>query len=162
MTDWSKTGRRSRRKGKRFECQIARLLTEWTGGKWETTRNSGRTDLKGDVYCPGNRAYDSVLVECKDRKTFTVAAMVKGLKSVENQLEGIYQRYLDNYPKPCNRLLIFIKTDAGVFVNATSYRLTPAPLDSNVIIYGFSTLNRYWTSIDFVDHSKLRDFMIGS
>ncbi len=162
MTDWSKTGRKSRRKGKRFECEVARLLTEWTDDKWETTRNSGRTDLKGDVYCPGKRKYDSVLVECKDRKTFTVVAMVKGLKSMENQLQGIDQRYLDNYPEPCNRLLIFVKTDAGVFVSAASGRLTSTPLDSNIITYGFSTLNRYWTSIDFIEHPKLRDFMIGS
>jgi hypothetical protein len=67
MPDWSKIGRRSRRKGKRFECEVAAVLREWSGWRWDTTRNSGRTDLKGDVYAVlhGDR---SPLIECKNRK----------------------------------------------------------------------------------------------
>ena len=74
-TDWSKVGRKSRRKGKKYETMIAGCLRECTGLNWQTTRNSGRTDLKGDLYCL-DRA-DFVVVECKDRESFQPLAMLQ-------------------------------------------------------------------------------------
>lgn len=76
---WSKVGRRSRSKGKRFEREVAKMLTTHTGCVWQTTRNSGRTDLKGDVY--SDVCLNEVIVECKHRANLDMRHMLDNSKT---------------------------------------------------------------------------------
>ncbi len=46
---------------------MARFLSEATEVSWTSTRNSGRTDLKGDVYPKDSKELPHSIVECKDR-----------------------------------------------------------------------------------------------
>lgn len=85
--DWSRIGRKSRRKGKKYETTIAGCLRECMGLNWQTTRNSGRTDLKGDLYCL-DRA-DFVVVECKDRETFQPLCMLQENAGFVNELDKV-------------------------------------------------------------------------
>lgn len=78
-TDWSKIGRSSRRKGKKYECVIAGMLRDVTGLNWQSTRNSGRTDLKGDVYCVNDpTSQTGSVIECKNRDGFQPLSMLQG------------------------------------------------------------------------------------
>lgn len=101
----SQTGRFSRRKGKRFENWVARYFTQWTGLKWETTRNSGRTDLKGDIYCL-SRPDLPLVVECKHRKEYSVHAMLKPTKAFQDMVKC--------YNNPL--IMIIIKNETGVWI----------------------------------------------
>lgn len=108
----SQIGRASRRKGKAFERWCARYFTKWTGLKWETTRNSGRTDLKGDIYAV-SRPDLPLIVECKDDKRYTVHAMLKPTKAFVETMSYIRLdrlRYGDN-------LIIIVKNPTGVWVH---------------------------------------------
>jgi len=78
----SQIGRGSRCKGKRFEVWCANYFTQITGLKWESTRNSGRTDLKGDVYCV-SRPDLALVIECKFDRRYSVHAMLKPTKAQE-------------------------------------------------------------------------------
>jgi Holliday junction resolvase len=80
--DWSKIGRKSRRKGKSFECQLARILTANTGVEWITSRNSGRTDVPHDVFCPKHFPHKGRwVIEAKHRKNLTFTDVIKRNKS---------------------------------------------------------------------------------
>ncbi|KKM26713.1 hypothetical protein LCGC14_1582040 [marine sediment metagenome] len=107
----SQIGKMSRRKGKTFERWCARYFTTWTGIKWETTRNSGRTDLKGDIYCM-QYPYLSLIVECKHRKTYSVHAMLKPTLAFEKMIDESRSKLLQG------QFLIFIvKNDTGVWMS---------------------------------------------
>ena len=94
----------SRRKGKSFECWCARYFTQWTGLEWQTTRNSGRTDLKGDIYCV-SRPDLLLIVECKHRKEYSVHAMLKPTEAFTKMV----RRY-----SPLT--MIIIKNETGIWV----------------------------------------------
>ena len=94
----------SRRKGKSFECWCARYFTQWTGLKWETTRNSGRTDLKGDIYCVSCPDLP-LIVECKHRKEYSVHAMLKPTEAFTKMV----RRY-----GPLT--MVIIKNETGIWV----------------------------------------------
>lgn len=107
----SQTGKMSRRKGKAFECWCARYFTAWTGIKWETTRNSGRTDLKGDIYCL-EFPYISLVIECKHRKAYSVHAMLKPTKAFEDMINESRSKLLQG------QFLVFIvKNETGVWMS---------------------------------------------
>ena len=103
----SQIGRMSRRKGKSFECRMARYFTKWTGEKWESTRNSGRTDLKGDIYCVDkpNLRFD---VECKDDKKYTTHAMTVPTKAWKD----LIKKYIFKNRRPT---MLLVNNDAGVW-----------------------------------------------
>lgn len=109
----SRIGRRSRRKGKGFECYCARLFTRWFFGDWRTTRNSGRTDLKGDIYCL--QAPDiPLVVECKHDKRYTLGAMAKPTVSFKDLVRKYRRRQVQlgwGWT-----LLLIIKNQAGTWV----------------------------------------------
>ncbi|MCK5016068.1 MAG: hypothetical protein KAS32_03265 [Candidatus Peribacteraceae bacterium] len=109
----SKIGKKSRRKGKAFECKMARHFTEWTGMEWSSTRNSGRTDLKGDIYCVRNPEI-SLIIECKDRKSYSVHAMVKPTKAFfDMELENIKKLYASDM----DALMFIVKNDTGIWIS---------------------------------------------
>ena len=116
-TNWSKVGKRSRRKGKVYERKVAALLREATGVDWQTTRNSGRTDLKGDVYCLESRR-DEALVECKDREYWTIANLMKGSVRLVGEINGLVEMFLqhDEYEV----FLLFINAKFGSLVGVLS------------------------------------------
>ncbi len=88
----SAIGRRSRRKGKAFERTIARMLRDFSGDNWQTTRNSGRTDLAGDVY-PVDIGCSSVH-ECKDRKDWSVFDLLKSNLGYTKEREKVIRELL--------------------------------------------------------------------
>lgn len=105
----SQVGKMSRRKGKVFERECARHFTKWTGLKWETTRNSGRTDLKGDIYCVSRPDLDLV-VECKYNKIYTVHAMLLTAKTFVDMILEVTNKA--NHP-----VLFIIKNETGIWVS---------------------------------------------
>lgn len=113
----SQVGKLSRRKGKTFERWCARYFTKCTGKKWETTRNSGRTDLKGDIYCV-SRPSLGLVVECKHRKEYSVHAMLKPTEAYKK----LMRKYYFNRGTPHNSgvpLMLLIKNDTGVWIIST-------------------------------------------
>ena len=109
----SRIGKRSRRKGKSFEQWCARFFRKWFEGKWETTRNSGRTDLHGDIYRLDAPDMPFV-VECKHDKKYTIKAMAKPTEAIK-QLVRKYRRRQMNLGWDWTLLLV-VKNEAGVWV----------------------------------------------
>ncbi|MCK5614734.1 hypothetical protein KAR91_73410 [Candidatus Pacearchaeota archaeon] len=105
-------GRRSRRKGKAFECWCAREFTRCTGLKWSSTRNSGRTDLKGDIYCV---EYPNLplIVECKHDKRYSVHGMLKPVDAFLKMYWGV----IENARKcsSASTLVFLVKNETGVW-----------------------------------------------
>jgi len=118
MTDWSQVGKKSRRKGKRFECQIAILMREITGHDWQTVRNSGRTDIKGDVYCPESNI-QAVHIECKHNSYFSISHLIKPVAGTRQQLEKIQNEAIDSKSELS---MIFVKNLTGIWLMLTSER----------------------------------------
>lgn len=110
----SKIGKRSRRKGKSFEREMAKYFTKWTGVKWETTRNSGRTDLKGDIY-PVDYPDFPMVVECKHRKAYTVHAMILPLITFRKAMSELLAKWFYSTPKE-SLLFIIVKNETGLWV----------------------------------------------
>lgn len=117
MADWSKVGRRSRRKGKAHECEIARVLRRASACEWQTVRNSGRTDLAGDVYSPGGFC-DHVMIECKHRETFELAAMVQGHAAYVQEMVKVVCE--DWGRRPQHVLVVFVKNSLGLWAMAVT------------------------------------------
>lgn len=113
----SAIGRRSRRKGKAFECWCARFFYKWFEGKWQSTRNSGRTDLKGDIYCVDYPLSDLV-VECKHDKKYNVMSMLRPTEAFKHLIRK-YRRRQVNIGWGCTLLLI-VKNKAGVWLAVVS------------------------------------------
>jgi len=103
----------SRRKGKSFEREIARYFTEWTGIKWETTRNSGRTDLKGDIYCPSIPNFP-LIVECKHRSAYSVHAMLKPTKTFMRMISDVLKKWLNDLDDDSD-IMIIVKNETGIW-----------------------------------------------
>jgi len=106
----SQVGKMSRRKGKSFERWCARYFTQWTGLKWETTRNSGRTDLRGDIYCV-SRPNLPLIVECKHDKRYSVHAMLKPTKAFADMVAIHFARR----DKLDTKLVLLIKNETGIW-----------------------------------------------
>lgn len=109
----SSIGKRSRRKGKGFERYCATIFTKWFYGDWRTTRNSGRTDLKGDIYCLQTPDMPLV-VECKHDKRYTLRAMARPTDAFK-ELVRKYRRRQVQLGWGWTLLLI-IKNQAGTWV----------------------------------------------
>lgn len=106
----SQVGKFSRAKGKRLEREMARYFTKWTGLKWECSRNSGRTDVKGDVYCV---EYPDLpmIVECKHRMEYSVHAMLKPTKAFTDMLKESRDKISEN------QFMVFIvKNETGIWI----------------------------------------------
>ena len=108
----SQVGRASRRKGKSFERWCARYFTQWTGLKWETTRNSGRTDLKGDIYCV-SRPDLPLIVECKFDKKYSVHAMLKPTVEFVKMFKKKSKIFSTD---PTIKIMFIIKNDTGIWI----------------------------------------------
>ncbi len=112
----SKIGRKSRRKGKCFERELARYFTSWFGAKWETTRNSGRTDLPGDIYCPTRPI--QVCVEAKHRKTWTLSAIARNNTAYRKELDKVIREWEKDHSEAYPVLWVFCKNADGLWVAA--------------------------------------------
>lgn len=112
----SAIGRRSRRKGKKRERDIAKLFRDATGLDWQTTRNSGRTDLPGDVYCKTEHV--GICVEVKDRKNWSVRDILLGNKGYAAEYAKVRQTWTEHvreYPW----LFVFSQTTEGLWLSAS-------------------------------------------
>jgi Holliday junction resolvase len=115
MTNWSKVGRRSRRKGKKFECNVAKMLRDVTGLDWQSTRNSGRTDLPGDIYCLDRECI--AVIECKDRPTqMTTRDVIRGNVGYKKQMEQVIERFKGQNWRMYKMLVVFRKDEYGIWV----------------------------------------------
>lgn len=114
----SAIGRRSRRKGKAFECAFARKMTELTGMKWESTRNSGRTDLKGDIYCPDSPDLP-VVIECKHRNEYRLEHLFNPTASLQTAIDKNLRDAADKGATA----IIAVKTKIGVFIRIDGSRV---------------------------------------
>ena len=86
--DWSKIGRRSRRKGQRFERKIAKVLTKATGLTWRRTPASGGMEWKGDVICTDLAPHQQpFIVECKDRGIRFDAEYINNYPTLEKWID---------------------------------------------------------------------------
>lgn len=116
MEKFSKTGRKSRRKGKSFERMVAGVLRLWTPGTdWQTTRNSGRTDIPGDVYAP-DRAIKCV-IECKHRKNWSVQDIIRNNKGYADEMQKVLIEDWEPVIQTHHYLFIFCFNDAGLWVS---------------------------------------------
>lgn len=143
----SQVGKMSRRKGKSFERWVARYFTQWTGLKWETTRNSGRTDLKGDIYCVSKPDLPLV-VECKDDKRYSVHAMLKPTKAWTDMIKEVSRR--SSVPG-MDALIFIVKNETGIWFNYRERKIVP---DSAIIGKPnkeiMSLQNRLWFKLENV------------
>lgn len=117
---WSAVGRRARSKGKRYEREIAALMRHWTGVDWQTTRNSGRTDLLGDVYLvgpDGREMRQHVFIECKHRASMRLVDLWRHPKAVSSQIEEAERQWRDN--RQYHLFLMFVKTEVGTLVTCS-------------------------------------------
>jgi len=119
-TNWSKVGKRSRRKGKRFEQQISRFLSECTAAIFTSTRNSGRTDLPGDVYCVDERYEDKFVHECKHRESMSAHHMLMGNKAYSDEMDKVEYDFASRGQK-YEGLIIWRKDEIGLWVYMTMY-----------------------------------------
>ena len=134
----SQIGKLSRRKGKSFECWCARYFTQWTGLEWQTTRNSGRTDLKGDIYCL-SRPDLPLIVECKHRKEYSVHAMLKPTKAFADMVHSIINKGLF--------VIIIVKNETGVWFRCSSWGYVES---ADAIVSSGSGI---WTRLQHIRHT---------
>lgn len=130
MEKFSRTGRKSRRKGKSFERMVAGVLRLWTPGTdWQTTRNSGRTDLPGDVYAPDRQT--QCVIECKHRKNWSVQDIIRNNKGYADEMRKVYCEDWGPVMKTHPFLLIFCFNDAGLWVSLRKVHPHPASSVTN-------------------------------
>lgn len=85
MTDWSKVGKRSRRKGGTYERKICHLLTETTKVKFKRAPRSGALLREGRVnghFISGDLVSEMPFrysIECKNRKAISLDAAIKNM-----------------------------------------------------------------------------------
>lgn len=88
--DRSKVGRKSKRKGKKYESRVASILTKFTGAKFRRVPSSGGFNktggrvileqvFSGDVLCE-DRLF-GFNVEAKNRKDISLTALLKNPKT---------------------------------------------------------------------------------
>ena len=88
--DWSKVGRKAKRRGKTYERRCAKILTEYTSINFRKTPGSGGFNKQGGVsireelFC-GDLICDSsnfrYCVEAKNRDSFSFTAILKSPKT---------------------------------------------------------------------------------
>jgi len=147
----SQVGKMSRRKGKAFERWCARYFTKWTGLKWETTRNSGRTDLKGDIYCV-SRPDLPLVVECKNDKRYSVHAMMKPTKAFTDMV----------YDSICRAesvdscLIIIVKNETGVWMYS-KYMMFKRRVTASKLF----SVTGCWTKIQDITFGEIKGVKFG-
>lgn len=72
---------------------MAGRYREWFGGNWQTTRNSGRTDLPGDIYCED--VHVPIVVECKHRTSWGLDQIIRNTKEYRKSLGEVLTTYRD-------------------------------------------------------------------
>ena len=112
----SQIGKHSRRKGKKFENWCARYFSQWTGLKWSSTRNSGRTDLKGDIFCV-SRPDLPLVVECKHDKRYSVHAMLKPTKAWTDMIIKCNAKL----PLQTPDFVVVVKNDTGIWIGGNIF-----------------------------------------
>lgn len=145
--DHSAIGRKSRRKGKSFEQTIALFMSGIFGETWRTTRNSGRTDVPGDVYCMSARS--NFMVECKHRQDWTVSSIMKGNKSFETEFEKVAQEWRDaQRGDQALGMILFFKDPLGLWalVKCDGMDVLPLPYWRSVVMFRDSR-GREWSLI---------------
>ena len=129
--DWSSVGRASKDKGKRFERAIAALLSDVSGEDWQRSRNSGRTDIPGDVYRVDEPSYP-VVVECKNRVSWSLKDRIKANAAYHKNLQEVLNtaNLLDSRFRVLN---VLCKDEAGVWVAQWRLNLdkTPRPVEQS-------------------------------
>ena len=80
--DRQKTGSRNKKRGGEFERRVAKLLTEYTGLKWNRTPLSGASIIAGDIYCLDKPM--PFTIECKDRQDITLLKIFSNLDVLRN------------------------------------------------------------------------------
>lgn len=124
--DFSKIGRRCRRRGSTFERTFARWMTDATGFKWSRTANSGATDIAGDVY-PVGRDCSRFVVECKHDVRYAFDRRISGSKTFEKAIEEMRSRYSTYSPfLPNPWVMLVVKDPVGIWVCPSLMR----PLES--------------------------------
>lgn len=111
----SAIGRKSRRKGKSFERDIATYFQNISKEEeFRTVRNSGRTDLAGDVYCIG-KEYE-LFIECKHRNEYNAQQMLHPSAGFIKGMEEIVMEWQATAPDRYPILVIIIKNNSGIWV----------------------------------------------
>lgn len=89
MTDWSKVGKKSRRKGGEYERKICHFLTDITGVKFKRSPRSGALLREGrisGIYISGDLTSDRDFVfsiECKNRDNISIESALKNPQTAE-------------------------------------------------------------------------------
>jgi Holliday junction resolvase len=106
-------------KGKTFEREIAKLLTEKTGKQWhrvpmsgafQTNNQTNASEFRGDVFCE-EEGWNNIVVECKFYKKFNVQDIFNNLSDFHS---WITQSEFESKGKPWT---LFIKINhVGRFI----------------------------------------------
>ena len=83
MTDMSKVGRKSKRKGSRYEREMAKLFSDWYGEELIRVPASGgmRSLTRSDLSCR-NPDYFPFVIECKHREDINFESIIKSPKVI--------------------------------------------------------------------------------
>lgn len=112
MADFSKIGKRSRRKGGDYERKICHILTDYTGVKFRRAPRSGAllregkingSFVSGDLICDKDFQFS---IECKNRKNINIESVLKSPQTSE-LLEAWFQCVYDANIASKNPLLFF-------------------------------------------------------
>lgn len=109
------------RKGGDFERKIAKVMTEWTGVKFERVPASGGLHWKkdnrvyGDIVC--NDPTFPFVVECKNRQSWNMDALIKGNKAVEKWWAQVNKDATDTQLTP---MLIFTRNQQPDYIMLTA------------------------------------------
>jgi hypothetical protein len=105
MTNWSKVGKRSRRKGGTYERKICKLLTETTTVKFRRSPRSGALLRDGRVngqFISGDLTSESPFaysIECKNRKILSLDSALKNVYTsplAESWFQCVYDADIAN------------------------------------------------------------------
>ena len=128
--NWSKVGRRSKRKGKTYERRCAKLLGEWTGVNFRSTPASGGFNKQGvvireEMFC-GDLICDDpnfrFCVEAKNRDTFSFTGILKNPNTAA--FSEWWWQCLDDATRIQKLPILFFKPDnAADFIALTALGL---------------------------------------
>ena len=120
IMDKSKIGKKSKRKGKKYEARIAFILSEFTGMKFRRVPSSGGFNktggqvilenvFSGDVICE-DRAF-AFSVEAKNRKDISLTALLKNPKTAS--LTRYWKQCVDDSKASNLKPLMFFKPNVN-------------------------------------------------